>query len=156
MKQQAVYDLLISSVPVRTLIFCRGKPQADILDDYLFNKGLPSNVIHSGRLQAERERAMQVSITHTKSGLLTSSSQDFKEGASPILIATGVGSRGLDIPGIFHVINYDLPQAEYGGSDEYIHRIGMSFSLTVAFNANHCCRSNRSSWKSRSCNFILQ
>ena len=45
---------------------------------------------------------------------------DFKTGRAPILIATSVAARGLDIPGVKHVINYDLPS----GIDEYVHRIG--------------------------------
>jgi ATP-dependent RNA helicase DDX3X len=42
----------------------------------------------------------------------------------PILIATGVSSRGLDIHNVMHVINYDMPSPQYGGIEEYTHRIG--------------------------------
>ena len=56
------------------------------------------------RLQREREEALS----------------DFKTGKAPILIATNVAARGLDIPLVKHVINYDLPQS----IDEYVHRIG--------------------------------
>ena len=46
--------------------------------------------------------------------------RDFKSGRAPILIATSVAARGLDIPGVEHVVNYDLPKE----IDEYVHRIG--------------------------------
>lgn len=48
----------------------------------------------------------------------------FKTGKAPILIATGVSARGLDIKNVMHVINYDLPNPDHGGIDEYVHRIG--------------------------------
>lgn len=52
----------------------------------------------------------------------------------PILIATAVSARGLDIRNVMHVINYDLPNVEHGGIDEYVHRIGMSrLPLLLAF-----------------------
>ena len=56
---------------------------------------------------------------------LTSPSRAFRTGKCPILIATAVSARGLDIRNVMHVINYDLPSAEHGGIDEYVHRIGM-------------------------------
>lgn len=42
----------------------------------------------------------------------------------PILIATGVSARGLDVSGVMHVINFDMPSTQYGGIEEYTHRIG--------------------------------
>jgi len=56
--------------------------------------------------------------------LLTSSSRSFKSGKTPVLVATGVSARGLDIANVLHIINYDLPNADHGGIQEYIHRIG--------------------------------
>ena len=58
----------------------------------------------SDRLQREREEALH----------------DFKTGKAPVLVATSVAARGLDIPGVAHVVNYDLPK----DIDEYVHRIG--------------------------------
>ncbi|KAJ9226488.1 hypothetical protein DTO212C5_1407 [Paecilomyces variotii] len=107
-KKQCLYDLLISMPPSRTLVFVNNKTQADFLDDYLFNMGLPSTSIHSDRTQREREDALRA----------------FKTAKSPILVATGVSARGLDIKNVMHVINFDLPSRNYGGIDEYIHRIG--------------------------------
>lgn len=57
-KREAVYDLLFEMEPARTLIFCNSKPQVDLLDDYLYNKQLPSTSIHADRSQREREDAM--------------------------------------------------------------------------------------------------
>lgn len=48
----------------------------------------------------------------------------FKSGKAPILIATGVTARGLDIRNVMHVVNYDLPNYDHGGIAEYVHRIG--------------------------------
>ncbi|KIW16052.1 hypothetical protein PV08_06103 [Exophiala spinifera] len=107
-KMRALYDLLISMPPSRTLVFVRFKKTADFVDDYLFNLGLPSTSIHSDRTQIEREDAIR----------------SFKAGQSPILVATGVSARGLDIRNVMHVINFDLPSAEHDGQNEYIHRIG--------------------------------
>jgi ATP-dependent RNA helicase DDX3X len=57
-KRDALYDLLFSVPPARTLIFVNSKAKADLIDDFLFNKGLPSTSIHSDRTQREREDAM--------------------------------------------------------------------------------------------------
>lgn len=53
----------------------------------------------------------------------------FRSGKTPILIATGVSSRGLDIKNVMHVINFDLPSSDQGGIDEYVHRIGMLLTV---------------------------
>ncbi|KAG5297898.1 DEAD-box protein [Histoplasma ohiense] len=108
LKKQALYDLLISMPPSRTLVFVNTKAQADLIDDYLYNMGLPSTSIHSDRTQREREDALRA----------------FKTAKSPIMVATSVSARGLDIKNVMHVINFDMPSAAHGGIEEYIHRIG--------------------------------
>nr|POE90087.1 isoform 2 of atp-dependent rna helicase ddx3x [Quercus suber] len=107
-KREAVHDLLYDCEPARTIIFCNSKAQVDHLDDFLYNRGMPTTSIHADRNQREREDALRA----------------FRTGRAPILIATGVSSRGWDIMGVKHVINYDLPSAMYGGIQEYTHRIG--------------------------------
>ncbi|KXG46145.1 uncharacterized protein PGRI_050010 [Penicillium griseofulvum] len=107
-KMRAIYDLLISMPPVRTLIFVNSKEQVDFVDDYLYNSGMPTTSIHSGRTQREREDAMRA----------------FRTAKCPIMVATGVSARGLDVINVLHVVNYDLPSAIHGGITEYIHRIG--------------------------------
>ncbi|MCJ1285908.1 hypothetical protein MMC26_005250 [Xylographa opegraphella] len=107
-KREAVFEVLMSTPPARTIIFVNGKKSADFLDDYLYNRGLPSTSIHSDRTQREREDAMRA----------------FRSAKAPVLVATGVSARGLDILNVMHVINYDLPSKDHGGIQEYIHRIG--------------------------------
>ncbi|RFU33669.1 hypothetical protein B7463_g2714, partial [Scytalidium lignicola] len=107
-KKKALYDLLLSTPPARTMIFVNSKRTADEVDDFLFNNDLPCTSIHSDRTQREREDSIRA----------------FRGGKSPILIATGVSARGLDIANVMHIINFDLPSPQYGGIDEYIHRIG--------------------------------
>jgi len=57
-KNQALHDLLFSGGPQRTLVFVNSKIKCDIVDDFLYNKGLPSTSIHSDRTQREREDAL--------------------------------------------------------------------------------------------------
>ena len=108
LKQQALFDMLISRPPQRTIIFVNSKHVADELDDFLFNKQLPCTSMHSDRTQREREDAMR----------------SFRAGSTPILVTTGVSARGIDVVNVMHVINYDLPRMDHGGIQEYIHRIG--------------------------------
>ncbi|KAH6620439.1 P-loop containing nucleoside triphosphate hydrolase protein [Boeremia exigua] len=107
-KNQALFDLIFSGEPARTLIFVNTKPKCDMVDDFLYNKGLPCTSIHSDRTQREREDAMR----------------SFRTARCPILVATGVTARGLDVANVKHVINYDLPSTQYDGITEYVHRIG--------------------------------
>ncbi|KAJ5632818.1 ATP-dependent RNA helicase ded1 [Penicillium lividum] len=107
-KKECLYDLMMSRLPCRTLIFVNSKAQVDFVDDYLFNRGMPSTSIHGDRTQREREDAIRA----------------FRSAACPILVATGLSARGLDVANVMHVINFDLPKAMHGGITEYIHRIG--------------------------------
>ncbi|KAF2752277.1 DEAD-domain-containing protein [Sporormia fimetaria CBS 119925] len=107
-KDQALYDLIMSGPPQRTLVFVNTKFTCDRVDDFLYNKGMPTTSIHSDRTQREREDALRA----------------FKFGKTPVLVATGVTARGLDVANIKHVINYDLPSNMHGGITEYVHRIG--------------------------------
>ncbi|KAG9321302.1 hypothetical protein KVV02_007875 [Mortierella alpina] len=103
-KEETLVELLTSLPPSRTLIFVHTKRQADYLDYVLYNQQFPCVSLHGDRNQKERELALDA----------------FKRGISPILIATAVAARGLDIKNILHVINYDLCD----DIDEYVHRIG--------------------------------
>ncbi|KAF1831822.1 DEAD-domain-containing protein [Decorospora gaudefroyi] len=107
-KQHALFDLIFSEGPQRTLVFTNSRIKCDMVDDYLYNKGLPVTSIHADRTQREREDALR----------------SFRTGRCPILVATGVTARGLDVANIKHVINYDLPSTQHDGITEYIHRIG--------------------------------
>jgi superfamily II DNA/RNA helicase len=62
-----------------------------------------------------------------------SNSRAFRTAKCPVMVATGVSARGLDVINVLHVINYDLPSAMHGGITEYIHRIGMYFYVEFGF-----------------------
>jgi len=91
----------------KTLIFVEQKKHADVLALFLCQEDLPATTIHGDRHQEEREMALS----------------DFKSGRKPILIATSVAARGLDIKGVTHVVNFQLPSGR-DGIEEYVHRIG--------------------------------
>ncbi|KAJ1426086.1 RNA helicase, DEAD-box type, Q motif [Sesbania bispinosa] len=87
-----------------TLVFVETKKGADSLEHWLCLNGFPATTIHGDRSQQERELALR----------------SFKSGNTPILVATDVAARGLDIPHVAHVVNFDLPN----DIDDYVHRIG--------------------------------
>nr|CAB3237038.1 Vasa DEAD-Box Protein [Phallusia mammillata] len=105
-KRNKLIELLadVADTGSRTLVFVETKRSADFLACSLCQEGYPTTSIHGDRLQQEREEALR----------------DFKSGKCPILVATSVAARGLDIPKVEHVVNYDLPSEV----DEYVHRIG--------------------------------
>jgi len=88
----------------RVLIFTRTKHGADRLVKKLAQANIPANAIHGNKSQPQRVRALD----------------EFKRAKTPILIATDVAARGIDIPGVSHVINYELPNVP----EQYVHRIG--------------------------------
>jgi len=87
-----------------TLIFVETKRNADGLEDFLVSEDINATSIHGDRSQQQRETALAV----------------FRAGRCPILVATSVAARGLDIPDVKHVINYDCPN----NIEDYVHRIG--------------------------------
>jgi len=95
---------LLKSNPVKTLIFVGKKITAEDLKRDLSDLGVPIETIHGDKDQYRREEALD----------------SFKKGKTKVLIATDVAARGLDIPAVGHVINYDLPM----NIDDYVHRIG--------------------------------
>ncbi|KAI5952633.1 DED1 [Candida jiufengensis] len=103
-KKSVILDLLNADPTGLTIVFTETKRMADNLADFLYDQGFPATAIHGDRSQYEREKALAA----------------FKNGAAPILVATAVAARGLDIPNVSHVINYDLPS----DIDDYVHRIG--------------------------------
>ncbi|CAD0110784.1 unnamed protein product [Aureobasidium uvarum] len=103
-KRSVLLDILHTHGAGLTLIFVETKRMADSLSDFLINQGFPATSIHGDRTQRERERALEM----------------FRSARCPILVATAVAARGLDIPNVKHVVNYDLPT----DIDDYVHRIG--------------------------------
>ena len=90
----------------RVLVFVETKRNADFLASFLSQENFPTTSIHGDRFQKEREEALR----------------DFRNGRSRVLVATSVAARGLDIPKVKHVINFDLPN----NVKEYVHRIGQT------------------------------
>lgn len=105
-KRSVLLDILLApgGQTGLTLIFVETKRMADMLSDFLMGQNLPATSIHGDRTQREREQALA----------------SFRQGRTPILVATAVAARGLDIPNVTHVVNYDLPS----DIDDYVHRIG--------------------------------
>ncbi|CAJ1960613.1 unnamed protein product [Sphenostylis stenocarpa] len=87
-----------------TIVFVERKTRCDEVAEALIAQGLSAVSLHGGRSQSERESALH----------------DFRSGSTNILVATDVASRGLDVTGVSHVINLDLPKT----MEDYVHRIG--------------------------------
>jgi ATP-dependent RNA helicase DeaD len=90
--------------PKSALVFCRTRLEVDEVTLMLNSRGQRAEAIHGGMSQAQRDRVMQA----------------FRTGHTELLVATDVAARGLDIPQVSHVINYDLPSS----AEVYVHRIG--------------------------------
>jgi len=103
-KIEELHRLLISTGFDKVLIFGRTKHGVQKLSDELVKRGFKADAIHGNKNQNQRIRTLE----------------SFKRDAVQILIATDVASRGLDIPNVSHVINFDLPESY----EAYIHRIG--------------------------------
>ncbi|KAJ2684955.1 DEAD-box ATP-dependent RNA helicase [Coemansia spiralis] len=104
-KLSVLLDILTSGDTTRlTLVFVETKRMADRLSEDLLYSNIPASAIHGDRTQRERERALE----------------NFRTARTPVLVATAVAARGLDIPNVALVVNYDLPT----DTDEYVHRVG--------------------------------
>ncbi|HET8975154.1 MAG TPA: DEAD/DEAH box helicase [Solirubrobacterales bacterium] len=103
-KTQRLIEVLQAEEPEQAIIFCRTKIGASKLDRALADKGLRVKALHGDLSQGQRD------------GVMIS----FKDHRVPLLVATDIAARGLDIEHVTHVINYDLPNT----SESYVHRIG--------------------------------
>ncbi len=102
-KLEALRQLLYAEKG-QTLIFAKTKRGTERLAKNLIRDGFNATMIHGDRTQSQRTRALA----------------DFTDGKSQVLVATDVAARGLDVPEVAHVINYDLPQI----AEDFIHRVG--------------------------------
>jgi ATP-dependent RNA helicase DeaD len=103
-KTDRLVEILKAEEPEQAIVFCRTKIGTARLDRTLRDRRLPSKALHGDMSQGQRD------------GVMIS----FKEHQSPLLVATDVAARGLDIEHVTHVINFDLPN----NSEIYVHRIG--------------------------------
>jgi ATP-dependent RNA helicase RhlE len=103
-KQSLLLSLLEDDALSRVIVFTRTKHGANKVAGVLENVGIQVNAIHGNKSQSQRERALR----------------DFRTGRARVLVATDIAARGIDVTGISHVINYDLPAEP----ESYVHRIG--------------------------------
>ncbi|MEO6594855.1 MAG: DEAD/DEAH box helicase, partial [Planctomycetota bacterium] len=103
-KRDLLAELLADPAFERTLVFTRTKHGADRVVKHLRTVDLPAHAIHGNKSQNARERALD----------------DFRSGRCGVLVATDIAARGIDVPEITHVINFDLPNIP----ESYVHRIG--------------------------------
>jgi len=103
-KSALLADLLKREAMESVLVFTRTKHGADRVVRHLEREGIRAAAMHADKTQPQRTRALD----------------DFKAGRVRVLVATDIAQRGLDITGITHVINYDVPQQ----AEDYVHRIG--------------------------------
>ncbi|TAJ31949.1 MAG: DEAD/DEAH box helicase, partial [Nitrospirae bacterium] len=103
-KVAALARVLAMLSPKSALVFCRTRLEVDELTAMLNGRGHRAEAIHGGLSQPQRDRVMQA----------------FRSGQIELLVATDVAARGLDIPHVSHVVNYDVPSAP----EVYVHRIG--------------------------------
>ncbi|MFF2481592.1 DEAD/DEAH box helicase [Paenibacillus sp. NPDC058071] len=103
-RQGALIELLSQYRPYLAVVFCRTKVRAKKLNEALQDAGFASDELHGDLTQAKREQVMK----------------RFRDARLQILVATDVAARGLDVEGVTHVFNFDVPQ----DSETYIHRIG--------------------------------
>jgi ATP-dependent RNA helicase DeaD len=96
--------LLAEQQPKQAIIFCRTKRGVDKIHRRLLRKWPAANCIHGDLQQSARDRVMA----------------SFREGKVQLLVATDVVGRGIDVSGISHIVNYDIPQF----CDDYVHRVG--------------------------------
>ncbi len=103
-KFQLLLSLIVSEDPDRAIIFTNTKVQADLVANNLLTNNQNALALHGDLSQFKREAVME----------------EFREGNLRFLVATDVASRGLDIPAVSHIFNYDVPD----DPDDYVHRIG--------------------------------
>ncbi|HWA62422.1 MAG TPA: DEAD/DEAH box helicase, partial [Caulobacteraceae bacterium] len=103
-KRQLLADLFADAALRRTLVFARTKRGADRVAKYLEGAGVGAASIHGDKSQGQRERALAA----------------FKAGKVRALVATDIAARGIDVDGVTHVVNYELPNVP----EAYVHRIG--------------------------------
>jgi len=103
-KEAMLLEILGKPEVQSAIVFTRTRVRAEHIGRMLKRHGIRTAVIHGDRSQAERNTALKT----------------FKAGTCSVMVATDVAARGLDIPGVSHVVNYDLPD----DAESYIHRIG--------------------------------
>ena len=120
-KAGTLADVLKQERPDRVLVFTRTKHGADKLVRSLENASIPAAAIHGNKSQPQRERVLAA----------------FRRGEIVTLVATDIAARGIDVAGVSHVVNYDLPEV----AETYVHRIGRTARAGAAGIAITLCTS---------------
>ena len=118
-KRQLLADVLRRPDMSRVLVFTRTKHGANRVAEHLHKVGIRAEAIHGNKSQGARERA----LAH------------FKSGTTPVLVATDIAARGIDIDDISHVVNFDLPNIP----ETYVHRIGRTARASASGTALSFC-----------------
>jgi ATP-dependent RNA helicase RhlE len=118
-KRAMLERVLKSEDVLRAIVFTRTKHGANRLTEQLARAGIGSAAIHGNKSQGARERALEA----------------FRSGAMRVLVATDVAARGIDVDGISHVINFDMPDV----AESYVHRIGRTGRAGAAGHAISFC-----------------
>ena len=103
-KRKLLVDLLHDPKLARVIVFTRTKHGANKVVEHLEKSGIPADAIHGNKSQNARQRAME----------------NFRSGRARLLVATDIAARGIDVDGITHVVNFELPNEP----ESYVHRIG--------------------------------
>jgi ATP-dependent RNA helicase RhlE len=115
LKPQVLQQLLRAEEMDSVLVFARTKHRADKVARQLNRANIQAEVIHGDRSQSQRLAALQA----------------FRRGRTRVLVATDIAARGIDVEGISHVVNYDVPMQP----EDYVHRIGRTGRAQAAGSA---------------------
>jgi ATP-dependent RNA helicase RhlE len=118
-KRDLLATLLRDPVFVRVLVFTRTKHGADRVVRHLVGAGIEAAAIHGNKSQPQRERALA----------------GFRDGRTHVLVATDIAARGIDVEGVSHVINFELPNVP----EDYVHRVGRTARAGAAGTAIAFC-----------------
>ncbi|MGB8365164.1 MAG: DEAD/DEAH box helicase [Rhizomicrobium sp.] len=121
-KRRLLLDLLADKALERVIVFTRTKHRANRISDQLGIAGIANEALHGNKSQNARQRALE----------------RFRSGEARVLVATDIAARGIDIDGITHVINFELPNEP----ESYVHRIGRTARAGAAGVAISLCDSS--------------
>jgi ATP-dependent RNA helicase RhlE len=103
-KRKMLLNLMEDRAMSRVLVFTRTKHQANKVSEYLDAAAIPADAIHGNKSQNARQKALE----------------NFRSGKARVLVATDIAARGIDVDGVTHVVNFELPNEP----ESYVHRIG--------------------------------
>jgi ATP-dependent RNA helicase RhlE len=121
-KRRLLSEILTEKSTLRALVFTRTKHRANRVVRQLLGEGIKADAIHSNKSQAARQRALSA----------------FHGGSIKVLVATDIAARGIDVEGISHVINYEMPN----DPESYVHRIGRTARAGTAGMAMSFCNAD--------------